>query len=136
MKDARMKKLQSLGPLSCLLFGLVLLGGCSGDEDFRTAEVQGQVLCQGQPVPGAVVLFRPVSESGTAVSGKPANGNADESGRFVLSTYEIGDGAVVGKHYVSVTSEDPNAPLPGKTPDDLILEVQPGSNDLTIELVP
>ena len=107
-----------------------------GGGDFKTADVEGQVIYQGQGVAGAVVVFSPVDDASAAMSGKAANGNADEDGRFTLSTYEMGDGAIVGKHRVSVSTEDPLKPLPGKVPQDLIVEVKPGSNDVTIELVP
>jgi hypothetical protein len=130
-----MNSLQRVGIATFLLLSAVLLAGCSKDE-FKTAPVRGQVTHQGQGVPGAVVVFRPVAQVGTSISGKAANGNADENGRFELSTYAIGDGAVVGKHHVSVSTDDPDKPLPGQVPEDLILEVQPGTNEFTIELVP
>jgi len=131
-----MNSLQSFGAEFGLLLSVVLLGGCSGGGDFATAKVDGQVLYQGEGVAGAVVVFRPIEAAAATLSGKAANGNADESGRFTLSTYEMGDGAIVGKHRVSVSAEDPMKPLPGKIPDDLIIEVKRGSNNLTIELIP
>jgi hypothetical protein len=131
-----MNSLQTFGAGVGLLLSAVLLGGCSSDGEFTTAKVDGQVLYQGQGVAGAVIVFRPIEDSAATLSGKAANGNADESGRFTLSTYEMGDGAIVGKHRVSVSAEDPMKPLPGRVPDDLIIEVKRGSNNLTIELVP
>jgi hypothetical protein len=132
-----MNRIQAFGGAVALLLAAALLGGCSGGDGFKTAKVTGQVVCQGQPVGGVAIVFTPVVEgSSTALSGKGANGNADESGRFTLSTYKMGDGAIVGKHRVSVSTEDPDKPLPGKVPPDYVVEVKAGSNDVTIELVP
>ena len=132
-----MNKMQSFGAGVALMFSAALLGGCSGGDGFKTARVTGQVVCQGQPVGGVAIVFTPVvDDSNATLSGKGANGNADESGRFTLSTYKMGDGAIVVKHRVSVITEDPDKPLPGKVPQDFIVEVKAGSNDVTIELVP
>jgi hypothetical protein len=132
-----MNKIQAFGGAVALLLSAALLVGCSGGDGFKTAKVHGQVVCQGQPVGGVAIVFTPVVDSAnTTMTGKGANGNADESGRFTLSTYKMGDGAIVGKHRVSVSTEDPNKPLPGKVPPDYIVEVKAGSNDVTIELVP
>jgi hypothetical protein len=122
---------------SCLwaVVCLVLITGCSGGGEFSTAKVRGTVTSQGQPVAGAVVSFTPQAAAGGS-GGKGATGITDADGRFVLTTYVAGDGAVVGKHYVAVSSEDANQPLPGKSPPELVLEVQSGSNDFLIELIP
>jgi hypothetical protein len=42
----------------------------------------------------------------TAEVGKPGFAFTDEAGRFVLSTYGSGDGAVVGPHIVRVTTSN------------------------------
>jgi hypothetical protein len=131
-----MNNLQSFGAGLALLVGGALLGGCSSGGDFSTAKVQGQVVYQGKGVAHAAVVFSPVAEGDAAISGKSANGNADENGNFTLSTYDMGDGAIVGQHRVSVSTEDPAKPLPGQVPQDLIIEVKPGTNKVTIELVP
>lgn len=118
-----------------VVFLVSLLAACAGGDGHPIAKTQGKVLYQGQPVADVVVDFVPQGDGG-ASPGKSATGRTDASGVFVLSTHEMGDGAVVGKHRVTVGSENPDQPLPGKVPADLILEVKPGSNDFTIELVP
>lgn len=114
---------------------LILVGGCGSGDAHPTAAVQGKVLHNGQPVADAVVSFTP--QAGAASSnqpGKSATGRTDATGTFTLSTYQIGDGAIVGTHQVTVSSEDPNQPLPGQAAKDLTLEVKPGTNDFQIEL--
>jgi hypothetical protein len=130
-----MNRLQSCVAWMTLLAGGAVLGGCSSGGDFSTAKVEGQVVFQGQGVANAAVVFTPVAERDAAISGKSANGNADVNGSFTLSTYKMGDGAIVGKHRVSVSTEDPDKPLPGNVPKDFIIEVKPGTNRVTIELV-
>jgi hypothetical protein len=43
-------------------------------------------------------MLRPIAEGKEA--GKPAIGRLEEDGTFVMSTYSVDDGAIVGKHRV------------------------------------
>jgi hypothetical protein len=121
------------------------LPGCGGDSVAETAEVSGVVLYKGQPVAGAEVNFRPKE-------GHPATGRTGPDGRFVLTTYEEGDGAVPGTHTVTVqlfpeealpgmeAETSGAAAIPEKYADPasspLTQEVKAGEkNDLTLELV-
>ncbi|MFM7058888.1 MAG: hypothetical protein ACKO2P_18410 [Planctomycetota bacterium] len=86
----------------------VLLSGCSGGlKEFPVAEVSGVVLCEGTPVPFAKVQFNPKAAQGSksAIVGKPGFAFADKDGKFVLSTYGDGDGAVIGKHVVTAVPD-------------------------------
>jgi len=87
---------------------LVFAAGCDSGE-FAVAPAGGTVMCEGAPVPHAMVFFEPLSSGNSALVGKQGIGVADESGKFVISTYGDNDGAVVGKHRVRVGS--PNAEL-------------------------
>lgn len=119
-------------------FGLAILmlaaivAGC-GRKGPETVEVSGVVTLDGQPVEGATVGFAP--ESG----GRPASGVTDASGAFTLSTFAPGDGAVPGKHKVTVSKirstgqqGDPNSTsVAGEMP----LSGLPGSGGVKIEWV-
>jgi hypothetical protein len=89
---------------------MLCLVGCKETGSASTIEVSGVVRHNGSPVADASVTFTPEK-------GRPANGVTDASGRFVLSTFAEGDGAVPGPHKVSIS---PNAsqipPMPG-TPE-------------------
>ena len=77
----------------------LLLPGCGpGGPDL--APVTGVVMLDGSPVEGASVLFAP--EAG----GRPAEGGTDQQGHFALSTFEPGDGALVGRHKATVALYD------------------------------
>jgi hypothetical protein len=80
--------------LSCVLAVFI---GCGGESGPDVYPVTGTVSYNGQPVEGAVVGF--VGEAAT----KMATGTTDAQGRFELTTYKPGDGAVAGKHKVTVT---------------------------------
>jgi len=136
-----------------LLFCLVLLMlvGCGSKSDI--APVTGVVTVDGKPVAGAQVLF-------TSPNRRPAAGETDAKGRYVLSTHETGDGAAVGSYTVTVTARPTilvsaagavgpttkrqaiqhgaKSPVPLKYSDAanslLTVEVKPGENDIPLEL--
>lgn len=80
--------------------------GCGGEDVPETAEVSGVVLYNGQPVAGAEVNFYPAE-------GHPGTGRTEPDGRFVLTTYDPEDGAVLGKHTVTVQLFPEEGGLPG-----------------------
>ena len=83
------------------LFAGVLVGcggGAGGDRPDRTP-VSGTVTIGGVPVTGAMVVFSPATEDG----GRGATGITDDSGNFVLGTFERTDGAVPGDYIVLVS---------------------------------
>jgi len=77
--------------------GALLLGGCGGPGGPELCPVTGTVLYHDKPVEGAVVAFRGERALKLAI------GRTDSQGRFKLTTNEGGDGAVVGKHKVTVS---------------------------------
>lgn len=84
------------------------LAGCGGEERLPTAPVEGKVLYNGEPLTFGSVVFLPEA-------GPPAKGTIQPDGTFRLSTYEKGDGAILGKNQVEITcstNQDPNAPPP------------------------
>lgn len=86
-----------------------LVFGCGRGHQLDTAPVQGRITLDGQPVPKGSVVFSPEK-------GRGAMGILREDGTYTLSTYGEGDGAVMGKHTVTVIS---NEPVPGLDPDDI-----------------
>lgn len=87
---------------------LFVVTGCGGGPDRpQTVPVSGTVTYNGEPVADANVTFYPEE-------GRPASGKTDAQGRFdSLTTFEPGDGAVVGKHTVTVnpSSEVSDEPI-------------------------
>jgi hypothetical protein len=77
-----------LGLLTLLTFG------CDDGRPKRVP-VSGQVLIDGEPLCGGIVRVMP---SGNRM----AFSSIDQEGRFQLTTYEQGDGCVLGTHQVMV----------------------------------
>jgi len=63
--------------------------------------VEGQVLVGGKPAPRATVTFHPVREAEGPVVRPTAQ--ADEQGKFQLTTFQKGDGAPAGDYKVTVS---------------------------------
>lgn len=125
--------------LSCVI--ALMLAGCGGGavDSFGTLPVKGRVTFDGQPVTGAAIMFAPIaaSEAAGTKTGKPATGELDANGEFTLSTYEMGDGAVIGKHKVILSASDPAKPLPGELPPGFEVEIKAGQeNHIDIPLMP
>lgn len=96
---------------------LISATGC-GPRRPKTIHVEGVVTLDGKPVQGAAVLFSPVA------GGHPADGITDAQGKFTLTTFAAGDGALPGEHAVAVTLSE----VSGVTadPDGLSGEIAPG----------
>lgn len=134
------------------IFGLcctfaAIFSGCGSKPEFETAPATGQVTLDGKPVVAGSVVFTPPQ-------GWPARGELDAEGRFSLSTYEPGDGAIVGPHEIVVISQTgpdpsehferaPSAPTKWLIPErygsrkssGLAFQVEPGeANDISLEL--
>jgi len=80
--------------------------GCSGGPAANpnrpaTVAVSGTVTYNGQPVDGATVAFLPQKPDGTGASGL-----TDAAGKFTLTAFEPGDGAVPGSYLVTVTKTE------------------------------
>lgn len=103
-----------------LLLAALVLSGCGGRPE--TCKVWGRVTVGGKPLAGAHVTLHP-SEEGR---GRAAHGSTDAAGKYTLTTFQPGDGAVPGEYKVAikkvriksdidVTTLTPNAQSAGKT---------------------
>lgn len=93
--------------LRVALVGLVLFtAGCSRSEKLNRLpvfKVRGVVTLKGAPVANADVTFV------NAEANKGAFGKTNEEGEYQLTTYSSFDGAVPGKHNVSIVHTLPPA---------------------------
>jgi len=134
---------------SVALLVLLALPGCAKKNEFETAEVTGAVLYNGEPLKIGSLLFVPVG------GGPTAQANITESGTYSMGTYELADGAILGKHKVMITAL--TSPGGSGLPEDAIngnsaavsvipekfgnlersgleVEVAPGGNTITFDL--
>ncbi len=127
---------------------LVVLGGC-GPMQLPLGEVTGSVTLDGQPLSQAKVTFQPQQ-------GAAASGITDAAGRYTLGTRKPQDGAVIGRHRVTITpviegidltadlrkvrpsTDQPVASIPTRyarpNTSGLTAEVKPGENQLDFDL--
>ena len=76
---------------------LSLASGCSRGRQYPpTHSVSGVVTIDGQPIADAIVSFLP--DDGQ----NPANGSTDASGRYELTSFTRGDGAMEGSFRVTI----------------------------------
>jgi hypothetical protein len=133
------------GALAVLFAGLA--AGCSQSGGADLAPVKGKVVANGKPVTGGSLLFAPTGGN----IAQPATGAVNLDGTFVLGTKDADDGAAIGRHLVTYNApprtgqEDWDgygtpppevvSPFEGLLPKSAEVEVKPGQNELTIELV-
>ncbi|MEW4561232.1 carboxypeptidase-like regulatory domain-containing protein [Bremerella sp. JC770] len=83
-----------------VLVVLAAVAGCFSDRpDLDFGDVHGKVMLQGQPLANATVCFQPET-------GRPSYGRTDETGAYSLQYMGRPWGALVGKHTVSITTEN------------------------------
>ena len=112
--------------LCCLLAGLLpaLLAGC-GDGRPERVPVSGRVTYQGEPVTTGTVYFWPEQ-------GPQARGTIGPDGRYRLRTFEKEDGAVPGKHTVTIEAKEVSAggPDPKSMDEEFELFSDPDAESL------
>src|SRR5258708_2386637 len=83
-------------------FGPVV-AGCGGSSVRPTmGRVHGTVSYEGKPLDKGRITFTPVSSDGIS-GGTGAMSPIESDGSFDLTTFDTGDGAIVGQHIVTVT---------------------------------
>lgn len=88
------------------LAALVIVAGIAGcgDSGPQLAPATGKVMYKGKPVPFGSVQFQPIE------GGQFARGDIQPDGTFELNTTGAGEGAVVGKNRVRITSFESQNP--------------------------
>lgn len=84
------------GPCSLLVCVVLALTGC-GDGRPSRVPVSGLVVIDGQPLTCGNIKFVPEA-------GRPSLGKIEADGRFTLTCYDRGDGAIPGSHRVQVSA--------------------------------
>jgi hypothetical protein len=95
--------------MTLIVFASILsasLSGCSSKPPFDLASVHGKVMIDGQPLTAGRVMFAPIAQSDSLHAGKPAFGDIGADGSYTLATDGNNDGAVVGKHWVTIYTQN------------------------------
>lgn len=96
--------------LMVITFAVCCTGCGSGAP--KTVAVTGTVKFDGKPLPDGTITFMSMGEKGEF--GRPATGVLNKEGKYKLSTFAPGDGALPGKYQVVVVS---NSGVP--SPEDI-----------------
>ena len=137
----------------CLVvMATALVSGCAGGnpDSKPTAKVTGTVTYDGKPVPGGMLQFSPKGGADKK-PGKAGLATIKSDGTFAVTTYNDGDGAVIGAHQLTFTApavEQPQAPAgahaeaaappspyAGLSPKQAEITVSKGENKIDVELV-
>lgn len=129
---------------------LAFVAGC-GESLPDTANVTGTITWSSQPVSMGRIMFYPEQ-------GRPAMGSIQPDGSYTLTTFASDDGAILGKHQVTIKAvevethtillrddtpvveakEEPRWLVPPEYADlattPLTCEVKPGSNTINFDL--
>jgi hypothetical protein len=120
--------------LRVALVGLMLLtAGCSKSEKLNRLpvfKVRGVVTLKGNPVANADITFL------NAEANRGAFGKTDEKGEYQLTTYSAFDGAVPGKHSVSIVHTPPVANTPALPATEDTAYQPPGVGESTLPPAP
>lgn len=108
----------------CFVSALLLMAtlpGCGGDSSLpKTAKVRGTVNYKGKPLSGGQISFIPEAGSEAAQSGQPASSQIGTDGSFTLTTFNTGDGALIGAHKVIVSKRGSDTSRNQPKPDGTI----------------
>jgi len=92
---------------------MVACVGC-GPSRPETAMVSGRVTYQGKSVVEGTIVFQPEQ-------GRPAMGSLAADGSYTLTTFDPGDGALLGRHRVMIEARRITVPaLPGGAADESV----------------
>jgi hypothetical protein len=80
--------------------------GCGGDPNMpKLGKVHGKVTYKGQPVTSGHITFTPILGKG-GETGQTATGEINSDGTYVMTTFNTGDGAILGQHTATVVVRD------------------------------
>jgi hypothetical protein len=137
--SSRIKAFGRIDPMFAICLAAVLAAVSTGCGDGRPERVPvtGRVLIDGKPLQYGQIRFH-------AENHRPAFSNLSSDGRFELSTYEPGDGSVLGRHAVTVNAAEVLSPTakrwhaPKKynnaTTSEIVVEVVESSEPVEIKL--
>jgi hypothetical protein len=123
-----------------LLLGFALLLGL-GCGSGKFAPISGTVTMNGKPLAGATVMFSPIAKEGTIDAGPGSGGKTNEKGEYTLTSVKGHNGALVGKHRVSISlmnqgtgeSESDDRRRPGQLRNQVPVRYN-GKTELTYEV--
>lgn len=116
--------------LLCAFLALAMAAGlvtlAHRDAGFA-APVRGAVTLDGEPLAGARVTFQPAN-------GRPSAAVTDDAGRYVLRYSREENGAVPGRHAVTIATREAGKPVRYRTVAELPVRVRVGRNQIRFDV--
>ena len=129
--------MRTVGPRVLVIWSLVglLLVGCSGapDDAPEVAPVKGKVTRKGAALAGVMVSYQPIDvPEGAARSG--STGVTNEQGEYELIYNRNLNGAVPGKHQVTLIKDDglDDEDERKKAPNEIVIPKDKASHEVTV----
>jgi hypothetical protein len=122
--------------ISIVLVAAALVAGCGGgvpDDAPQVVPVKGKITRKGAPLAGVSVQYSPkdVPAGGNRTS---STGATDENGEYELIFSRTQNGAVPGKHQVTLTLgdgfDDNNPTKPA--PDEIVIPADQAGHEVTV----
>lgn len=111
----------SRGLFACAVVCCLALGaGCGRAGSAPTVPAAGRLVCGGRPLAGIDLVLTPEA-------GRRGFATTDANGRFTVTTFVRGDGAVPGRHVVTLW---PNAAAAGPVEDSFAASATAAPADL------
>jgi hypothetical protein len=90
------------------------IAGCSRDPNLpKLGKVYGKVTYDGKPLDAGRIVFTPATGKG-GETGQSATGEINSDGSYEMTTFNTGDGAILGQHIVTVVVQKGELPKPDK----------------------
>jgi hypothetical protein len=124
---------------SLLALAVLFVVGC-GSRTNKFAPVSGKVTMNNQPLANAIVTFSPIAPEGSTQAGDSSAGKTNDKGEFTLESTKGVNGALVGKHNVSIsllkpdTGDGDNRPTRKGWTKEQIPEKYSGKSTLTFDV--
>ncbi len=105
----------------------ILCQGCDTSPTISPSlpvPVKGKITHRGKPLTQGEITFEPTD------GGREAHGKIQPDGSFELTTFQEGDGALVGVHRVLIAGIEP----PPKTKGETHVRIDQGKNEYVVNL--
>jgi hypothetical protein len=102
--------------LLAMALSLAPVVGC-GRSGPSCVRVQGRVTHRGKPLGSGSICFTPTGQTLGKAANRPANGELQPDGSYVMQTFGENDGVLPGEYAVSIVAWDYSRPASNRGPD-------------------
>jgi len=110
--------------------------GCGGSaEKFPLSQLRGTVTVEGKPVGNGTIIMNPVAQAGaTGNPGKGASSTIGPDGSFTMTTYQDGDGVIIGEVEITAAADDPAQQWPANLKAPVNYTIDPAVHSIELDI--